>query len=248
MRLIALAACFLLVSSPLFALTPTSTTASEIFETIIQKAGKRSTQFSFEQATLMMGVTINGSGRGVYQLPKSRTDLTFETPIGNIAVKTISDGTTLWQVEETPMGTKAIRHDVSNPLDPATNPIDPFMAFAGVRTQEFLDTILENFDAQMLGVDDSANPPVYILNLVPKRSSEVPTLRFEIGVQDAFPRAMSIFAPDGQPITKMTVTDLTFDVTPDEALFTYKPGPDDQVVEAAQMIRREVQSPGGQSQ
>ncbi|MEE2754194.1 MAG: redoxin domain-containing protein, partial [Candidatus Latescibacterota bacterium] len=247
MRLTSIASCVLVVSSPLYALTPASMTAPEIFESIIEKAEKRSTQFAFEQSTQMMGMTINGSGRGVYQLPKSRTDLTFETPIGNIAVKTISDGNTLWQVEETPMGTKAIRHDISEPLDGTTTPVDPFMAFAGVRTREFLDTILENFDAQVLGVDESATPSVYVLSLEPKGGSEVPTLRLEIGVQDAFPRTMSIFAPDGQPITKMTVTELTFDATPNEAIFTYRPGPNDQVVDAADIMGRDVQKRSGES-
>jgi peroxiredoxin/outer membrane lipoprotein-sorting protein len=196
-----------------------------------------------------MGTTIKGSGRGVYNLPKSRTDLTFETPIGNIAVKTISDGKTLWQIEETPMGTKAIRHEESTPQKGGQSPVDPFMAFAGIRTKEFLDTILENFNVEVLGIDESATPPVYVMSLQPATSdsNEIPTLRFEIGVQDAFPRSMKIFTPDGQPITEMTVTELTFDVTADDALFTYEPGPEDQVVEAADLMRRDVQAPSRQS-
>ena len=247
MLLTSIASCILVVSSPLYALTPASTTAPEIFESIIEEVEKRSTQFAFKQSTQIMGVTINGSGRGVYQLPKSRTDLTFETPIGNIAIKTISDGNTLWQVEETPMGTKAIRHDISGPLDGTATPVDPFMAFAGVRTRKFLDTILKNFNAQVLGVDESATPSVYVLSLKPREGNELPTLWLEIDVQDAFPRTINIFAPDGQPISNTTITELTFDATPDEAVFKYIPGPNDQVVDAADIIGREIQNHSGES-
>ena len=243
MRLVMIFLSRFLMGPSLSALTPTSTTATEIFEAIIQKSATRSTRFSFKQSTQMMGMTISGSGTGIYQLPKSRTDLTFETPIGNIVITTISDGRTLWQIEETPIGRKAIRHDLTKPLNGGQNPIDPFMAFAGVKTKEFLDTILSQYDARVLGIDGSVDPPVYVLNLRDRNSNDTPTLRFEIGVQDAFPREMSIFTPEGEPITKIIVTELTFDVSADDALFTYHPGPDEQIIDASDLMPPRVRRP-----
>jgi peroxiredoxin/outer membrane lipoprotein-sorting protein len=195
----------------------------------------------------MMGMTITGSGKGVYQLPKSRTDLIFETPIGDIAITTISDGKTLWQIEQTPLGKQVVRHDLSKPLEDGQTPIDPFMAFAGVKTREFLDEILARFEPRVLGIDESADPAVYVLTLENRSGSDIPTIRFEIGVQDAFPRKMSIFTPEGERITTMTVTELAFNVDADDSLFTYKPGPDEQVVDAADLMKPRVRSPSVQT-
>ena len=244
MRLIFAFVATLVLVAPLFALTPTEITASQIFDVIIEKSTSRTTGFVFEQSTQMMGMTITGSGRGTYALPKSRTDLTFETPIGNIAVRTISDGKTLWQIEETPLGKKAVKHDLSNPTRKDTGPVDPFMAFAGVKTREFLDAVLDNFDAEVLGIDQSTDPPVYIVRLTPYSTDQnVPSMQFRIGFDDAFPRQMNVYNPDGTLITKMTITKLDFDVTPDEGTFTYEPGPDYQVVNAATAMPPQLATP-----
>jgi peroxiredoxin/outer membrane lipoprotein-sorting protein len=243
MRIVFSIATLILLSSSVDALTPTSTTAPEIFESIIAKSSSRSTRFSFEQSTQMMGMTINGSGKGTYDLPRSRTDLTFETPIGNIAVRTISDGETLWQIEETPMGKKAIRHDISKPLDGGMSPVDPFMAFAGVNTREFLDGILKTFDARVQGIDASEEPSVYVLNLAPRMGERVPTLEFRIGVEDAFPREMNIFSPDGEPITSMKVTQLDFGIQAAPSTFAYTPDSDTQVIDASDLVERNIQRP-----
>ncbi|MBS14107.1 MAG: hypothetical protein CME19_21235 [Gemmatimonadetes bacterium] len=222
----------LLTTNPLFALKPTDTTVPQIFDAIIEKSATRSTEFTFEQSTQMMGMTLTGSGKGTYNLPRSRTDLTFQTPLGNLAVRTISDGKTLWQIEETPLGKLATRHDIGS-LAHESGPVDPFMAFAGMNTKEFLDAILKTFDAKVLGIDESTAPAVYVMRLAPRHNAEVPTMEFRIGVEDAFPRQMSIFSPDGQPITEMTVTELEFGITADDATFTYTPSPDEEVVDAS---------------
>lgn len=236
-----------LAAAPVFApaagLTPTDATATTIFDEIIEKSTNRTTRFAFEQSTQMMGMTITGAGRGVYALPKSRTDLTFDTPIGQIAVRTISDGEVLWQVEETPVGKKAIRHAIGNRSATDGGPVDPFMAFAGVDTRRFLDTILETFNPSVEGIDESADPPVYVMDLVPKVGATVPTLQFRIGVADAFPRKMRIFAPDGRPMTEMTVTELAFDVDTKDTQFTYTPASDVQVVDATDVMGRDVRKP-----
>ena len=236
----------LLPSTSSFALTPTTVGPAEIFDEIVEKSANRSTGFMFEQSTLMMGMTITGSGEGVYDLPRSRTDLTFKTPIGDIVIRTVSDGETLWQVEQTPLGIKTVRHDLSSTAPDGQGPVDPFMAFAGVETRKFLDAILENFDAEVLGVDESATSSVYVLNLEPKQAGDAPSLRFKIGVEDAFPREMNIFTPEGEPITTIRVTRLDFDVVPDPGRFTYIPGPDDQIVEASKLLERRLESPAGQ--
>jgi len=247
MRYLALMAAILIAGSPLRALTPTETSASDIFDAIVEKSATRSTRFSFEQSTQMMGMTIKGGGKGVYDLPKSRTDLTFETPLGQIAIRTISDGKTLWQVEETPIGKKAVRHNIGEMADSESGPVDPFMAFAGVNTRAFLTAIEDNFDIQVAGLDESASPSVYVMDLSPKEKSEVPSLQFRVGVEDAFPRQMSIYSPDGQPITEMKVTELNFDVSSDDSHFTYTPGSDVKVVNAADTMQRNVQPPRSNS-
>lgn len=243
MRFSIIIALLIFAGQPLSALTPTSTTAPEIFDTIIEKSASRSTRFRFEQTTQMMGMTINGAGEGTYDLPRARTDLTFETPIGQIAVRTISDGKTLWQIEETPLGNKAIRHDISEPMETGSGPVDPFMAFAGVRTKAFLDAILETFDARVEGIDESASPSVHVMKLSPRGGGQMPTLEFRIGVDDAFPRQMSIYSPEGQEITSMRITSLEFGITADNALFNYVPGADDQVVDASELSAQKVRPP-----
>ncbi len=248
MRIAALFACLMITNSTTGALTVTSTTVAEIFNAVIQESTTRSASFTFEQSTQMMGMTISGSGEGVCQLPRSRTNLTFETPIGNIVVQTISDGKTLWQIEETPVGKKTVRHDLTRPAQNGESLLDPFMAFAGVDTRKFVDSIQESFDAQVMGVDKAAIPPVYILSLTPRAGGERPSLLFKIGVDDAFPREMSIFSPAGRPTTKMTVTDLTFDVNTDAISFTYLPGPDETVIDAADLIPPSVERPSYRSE
>ena len=220
----------LLLATQVEGLTPTSTTAKEIFHSIVEKAETRSTRFVFEQSTQMMGMTINGSGEGTYDLPRSRTDLKFVTPIGEIAVRTISNGKTMWQVEETPVGKKAARYDMTESMD-AGGPVDPFMAFAGIKTQEFLDALLEQFDASVAGIDRLNDVEVYVVDMAPKVTGKTPSMQFRIGVDDAFPRQMQVFAETGEPITTMTVTELEFGITADDAVFAYVPGNDVEVVE-----------------
>ena len=58
----------LLPGTSSFALTPTNVGPAEIFDEIVKKSASRSTGFMFEQSTLMMGMTITGSGEGVYDL------------------------------------------------------------------------------------------------------------------------------------------------------------------------------------
>lgn len=236
-------AVLLFTNSPADTLTPTDVTARSIFDTIVEKSKSRSTEFEFEQSTQMMGMTITGSGKGIYHLPRSRTDLTFATPIGDIEVKTISDGKTLWQIEKTPVSNKAVRYNVAEPLDGVQSPVDPFMAFAGVNTQAFLDAVLQRFDAQVLGVDTASEPSVYVLVLKPLDGGATPTLQFRIGVKDAFPREMRILSPAGEPITEMKVTHLAFNVPVDKTQFDYTPAPDVQVVDASDLMPRRAENP-----
>jgi peroxiredoxin/outer membrane lipoprotein-sorting protein len=250
MRILLITAALLLANVPARAaraLTPTDVTAESIFSTIVEKAKTRSTEFEFEQSTQMMGMTITGAGKGVYHLPRSRTDLTFNTPIGEIEVRTISDGKTLWQIEKTPVSNKAIRYNVAEPLDGVQSPVDPFMAFAGVNTQEFLDAVQERFDAEVQGVDNSSQPPTYLLVMKSRDGGAAPTLHFKIGVDDAFPREMRILSPDGEPITEMKVTRLAFDQPVDNSLFDYTPPAEVQVVDASDLMPRRAERPSGSS-
>lgn len=217
------------------ALKPSDVDVAGLFELGRARSARISTaKFAFTQTMSMMGQTMEAEGEGILKSPgKIRVVIRMSMPMGEMTTSVISDGETMWQTVETPMGLQVVKYDVTT-MDASAaaqvSGLGPWGTLDADRAEEIENQVMLQFDWRVRGMDEGPGTPVYVVDARPRSGAQtgplpVDRMQYRLGAADGFVRAMDVYDKAGNALVSLSVQDLAFDVEAADSLFVYTPPP-----------------------
>ena len=218
------------------ALKPADVDVAGLFELArARSAGVSTAKFAFTQTMSMMGQNMEAEGEGILKSPgKIRVVIRMSMPMGEMTTSVFSDGETMWQTVEMPMGLHVVRYDLAT-MDASAaaqvSGLGPWGTLDADRMQEIKNQMMLQFDLRVIGMEEGSGAPVYVVDAKP-RAGGAPTgpmpvdrMQYRLGAADGFVRAMDVYDKAGNALISLSVQDLAFDVEAADSLFVYTPPP-----------------------